>query len=495
MNNSPTVLWFRTDLRLADNPALAAAVHAGAPLIALYIVDTGPARRAMGGASRWWLDGSLRALDASLRTHGHRLTLLAGDPHALLPALVRATGAGAVFWNRRYGRAETALDAGLKAQFRAEGRLARSFNSHLLNEPWEVTSGAGTPMKVFTPFWRAARARGPFAPPLPMPAGLAALPACDGPLSGAVEIDALALKPVAPDWASGFAPHWTPGEAGAIAALHGFVDGALKGYADTRDRPDLAFTSRLSPHLAFGEIGPRQIAATIAMAEATTPGIERDAAKFMAEVGWREFAYHLLGQTPDMAEVPINAGFAGFPWKSDARALRAWQRGMTGYPIVDAGMRQLWQTGWMHNRVRMIVASFLIKHLLVDWREGERWFWDTLLDADPANNAASWQWVAGCGADAAPYYRIFNPMLQGAKFDPAGDYVRRYVPELAGLPAEHIHAPWQAPATVLTEAGVALGKSYPLPLVDHAAARARALDAYRDMRDGARDSANASSRT
>ena len=479
MNNAPTLYWFRADLRLADNPALTAAMARGAPLACVYVLDDGP-RRPMGGASRWWLHHSLAALDAALRAHGNRLWLFRGDPASLLPALAGHLDAGLVVWNRRYGKPGRDLDAALKAELKAAGRTVETFNAALLREPWEVRTTTGTPMKVFTPFWRAARALGPFAPPLPAPA---ALPPAPPALPGAVPLEALGLLPVKPDWAGGLRATWQPGEAGAQARLTEFLEGGLSGYAELRDRPDRDNTSRLSPYLAFGEIGPRQIvqAADLLESSGTARFSPADNAKFQSELGWREFAHHLFFEQFDMATKGINPKFDAFPWIRDEAALAAWQKGRTGYPIVDAGMRQLWQTGIMHNRVRMVVASFLIKHLQIDWREGERWFWDTLVDADPANNAASWQWVAGCGADAAPYYRIFNPMLQGVKFDPNGDYVRTFVPELARMPAEHIHAPWEAPAAVLARAGVSLGKTYPRPMVDHAMARTRAMEAYASL--------------
>ena len=476
MNVRPSLHWFRSDLRLADNPALTAAAATGAPLACVYVLDDGP-RRPMGGAARWWLHHSLAALAQALAGRGGALWLLRGDPAIVIPALARHLDAGLITWNRRYGKPERDLDAALKAGLRAEGRAVESFNAALLREPWEVRSAAGTPMKVFTPFWRTARAAGPFAPPLPTPECLPAPPPA---APGVVALDALGLLPTRPDWAGGLRTTWRPGEASALARLADFLDGGLDGYADKRDRPDGDFTSRLSPHLAFGEIGPRQIvhAADLAVNTRTGAFSGADHAKFIAELGWREFAYHLFYEHPDFADKGLNARFDTFPWVSDPAALAAWQQGRTGYPVVDAGMRQLWQTGWMHNRVRMVVSSFLIKHLQIDWREGERWFWDTLVDADPASNPASWQWVAGCGADAAPYYRIFNPILQGVKFDPDGDYVRQFVPELAGMPAEHIHAPWEAPPAVLARAGVRLGVTYPRPVVDHGFARTRALEAY-----------------
>jgi deoxyribodipyrimidine photo-lyase len=479
MTARPSLHWFRTDLRLSDNPALIAAAGREAPLACVYILDDGP-RKPIGAAARWWLHHSLAALAGALAARGGALWLLRGDPATLLPALARRLDAGLVTWSRRYDKPGRDLDATLKAQLRADGHAVETFNAALLREPWEVRSAAGTPMKVFTPFWRAARASGPFPAPRPAPVRLPAPPLSPPEL---LPLAGLGLLPTRPDWAGGLRATWQPGEAAALDRLAAFLDGGLSGYAEKRDRPDGDFTSRLSPHLAFGEIGPRQIlhAADLALEARTTGFSISDHAKFGAELGWREFAYHLFFEQFDLAERPINARFDAFPWQSDEAALVAWQRGATGYPVVDAGMRQLWQTGWMHNRVRMVVSSFLIKHLQIDWRAGERWFWDTLVDADPASNPASWQWVAGCGADAAPYYRIFNPVLQGVKFDPNGDYVRQFVPELARMPVEHIHAPWLAPPAVLARAGVNLGQTYPRPIVDHAAARARALAAYASL--------------
>ena len=477
---SPSILWFRDDLRLGDNPALQAALETGTPLLCLYILDEGGDRRALGGAARWWLAQSLRALGRDIAARGGGLVLLRGNPDEIIPALARETSASGVYWNRRYGEKEIALDSRIKAALIAAGVLARSFNGALLNEPWEVATQTGTPVKVFTPYWRAARARGEPLPPLGTPGRLtaAALPRKITDL--ALKVEALALEPTVPDWSGGMREAWTPGEAGAKANLFQFLENGLKGYGDNRNRPDLASTSRLSPHLRFGEISVRQIwhVAHSAFLNGETGAPRADLDKFTSELGWREFSHHLLFYNPDLASRNYNPRFDAFPWGDNAAGLRAWQRGLTGYPIVDAGMRELWHTGWMHNRVRMITGSFLIKHLLIDWREGERWFWDTLVDADPANNAASWQWVAGSGADAAPYFRIFNPMTQSEKFDPDGVYLRRWLPELARVPDRYIAQPWTAPPGVLAAAGVKLGTNYPKPIVDHDAGRQRALQAF-----------------
>jgi deoxyribodipyrimidine photo-lyase len=389
---------------------------------------------------------------------------------------VQETGAGAVFWNRHYEPLSVAFDTKLKAGLRADGIEAESFEGELLHEPTQVKTGAGGAFRVYSPFWRALEAGPEPRDPLPAPTSLKSW---SGHVDG-VSLESLALLPTTPDWAGGMRETWTPGEAGAQARLKNFLGEIVEGYAEGRDRPDLEGTSRLSPHLAHGEITPFQIFAAVRAAETSGSGTDRE--KFRKEVGWREFSYHLLFHNPELATRNFNPAFDAFPFAENGAMLDAWQRGCTGYPIVDAGMRQLWQTGWMHNRVRMIVASFLVKHLLIDWRDGEKWFWDTLVDADPASNPASWQWVAGSGADAAPYFRIFNPMLQGAKFDPDGRYVRHFVPELTKMPSAHIHIPWEAPAAVLREAGVKLGANYPVPVVNHQTARDRAMEAYGTMR-------------
>lgn len=486
--SAPVVVWFREDLRLADNPALQAALDRRAPVVCVYVLESDPSLRPLGGAARWWLASSLRALDRSLARCGANLVVLRGESASLIPAIAEAVSASTVMWNRRYGGPERALDAAIKVSLQASGRAAASFNGRLLNEPWEITTRSGDPMKVFTPFWRAARARGEPSAPIGAPDLVPALPDLDARLATAsitpTGIDALGLEPSAPDWAGGLREAWRPGEDGARERLRQFLTGGLRGYAEARNRPDLPSTSRLSPHLRFGEISVRQCwhAAVQAFQSGETGVCDEDLNVFLSELGWREFSYHLLFHNPDLAIRNHNARFDAFPWRTDNDALRAWQRGRTGYPIVDAGMRQLWTTGWMHNRVRMIVGSFLVKHLLIDWRAGEAWFWDTLVDADPASNAASWQWVAGCGADAAPYFRIFNPVLQGEKFDPDGAYVRRWVPELARLPSSLIHKPWTAPREILSASGVRLGATYPHPIVAHEQARERALAALQQTR-------------
>ena len=474
MTSRPALLWFRHDLRLGDNPALAAARNSGAPVIPIFILDESLAHPP-GAASRWWLHKSLAALSADLEKLGALLILRRGAAAKLIPALVEETGAAHVFWNRRYFPGHIETDKRLKTTLTEAGVKVETFNGALLREPWELKTGSGGAYRVFTPFWKALKAAGPAR------AGLDARPRVLEAAKTKLQSDALGdwgLLPQKPDWAAEFETLWTPGEAGARQRLNEFLHDGVHNYKDGRDRPDKDYTSRLSPHLAFGEISPLQIWQA-AQAKMSAGEVSDGAGhKFLSELAWREFSYSLLFNNENLPEEPLRGEFADYPWRDDIKSLEAWRKGLTGYPIVDAGMRQLWRTGWMHNRVRMIVASFLIKDLLIRWQDGEAWFWDTLVDADLANNSASWQWVAGCGADAAPYFRIFNPVTQGEKFDPDGKYVREFVPELRRLPAAHIHAPWKAPEDVLDKAGVKLGESYPHPIVDHAAARKRALDGY-----------------
>ncbi|MFQ3622290.1 MAG: deoxyribodipyrimidine photo-lyase [Acetobacteraceae bacterium] len=467
----PVLLWFRQDLRLTDNPALEAARATGRPVVAVFVLDReSPGRWAPGAASLWWLHHSLAALSAELARRGSALILRRGRYEEVLPRLAAETGARAVYANRLYEPWAREADAATAAALKAMGVPIHGFNGSLLHEPWTLRTKTGGPYGVYTPFSRASFAAG--APPRPTPAP-DRLPA-PATVPPSERLEDWALPPTSPDWAGGLRETWRPGEAGAAARLERFVARALARYDAERNRPDLDGTSGLSPHLHWGELSPGQVWHA-AEAAAAPRGAALET--FLKELIWRDFSYHLLWHRPEMPEAPLKQAFARFPWRDDAAALRAWQRGRTGYPIVDAGMRQLWRTGWMHNRVRMIVASFLVKHLLLPWQAGEAWFWDTLVDADLASNSASWQWVAGCGADAAPYFRIFAPVTQGETYDPDGAYVRRWVPELARLPAAHIHAPWTAPPLVLKDAGVVLGTTYPAPIVDHGRARARALQA------------------
>jgi len=479
---SPTILWFRLDLRLADNAALAAALARGGVVIPVYILDdTGEGRWRSGGASRWWLRHSLAALDAALRKRGSRLILRRGESSVALKTLVRETGAGAVYWNRRYEPASIARDAAVEAELAAAGIEAKSFNSALLFEPPTIANKQGKAFQVFTPFWRHCLAQ-PVPAEIDVPGGRLPTP---GHWPRSFTMAELGLQSVA-SWDARWREAWMPGEAGALKRLRSFLARHLSDYDKQREMPGTVGTSLLSPHLHFGEIGPRQIWAAV-RALSKESGVfpaSHGALRFLTEVGWREFAYHLLYHFPHTPGQPLRRDFSRFPWAEDAGGakLLAWQRGRTGYPIVDAGMRQLWATGWMHNRVRMIAASFLVKHLRLAWTHGAAWFWDTLFDADLASNTLGWQWSAGCGADAAPYFRIFNPVLQGRKFDANGEYVRRWVPELAQLAEEFIHRPWEAPEAELARAGVTLGETYPRPIVDHATARRQALAAWQSLR-------------
>jgi len=470
MTSRSALVWFRNDLRISDNPALQAAAKSGAPVLALYVLEEAKGLRAMGAAWRWWLAGSLRSLSGNLSKLGVSLVLRRGDPRKIIAEIAKDEKIGAAFWNRRYVAAEAKLDVEIEQHLLSQDCAVETFNASLLNEPWDIKSKADGPIRVFTPYYRASEERGN---PREVIGDIRKLNAEKAPKSE--NLDDWNLQPSKPDWAKDMSAAWTRGEDGAKERLEDFLNNALKGYAGHRDRPDIDGTSRLSPYLAHGEISPHQIAEAL-------QARGRDADKLRAELAWREFSYHLLHHYPDLAQKNFQRRFDAFPWREDNKALKRWQRGLTGYPIVDAGMRQLWRTGWMHNRVRMVCASFLIKHLLLDWRLGEAWFWNTLVDADPANNAASWQWVAGSGADAAPYFRVFNPILQGEKFDPDGAYVRNWIPELAGLPNEFIQKPWTASPIELAAAGIELGKTYPASIVDHQEARERALRAFQTLK-------------
>lgn len=467
------LVWFRNDLRLDDNPALRAAIEGGHDIVAVYVHDPdGEGDWAPGEASNAWRARSLDALDRSLRERGAALHYFAGHAAPTLAAIAATTGAQAVFWNRRYEPAVERRDAAVKRQLREQGLQAESFDGALLFEPWTLKTGKGTPYRVFTPFYRAALAhwspQAPWTAPERLPA------AAEGPEG--LRLDALRLAPTR-GWDEGFWSHWTPSEAGARDALDAFVDGALRDYADGRDRPDRIGTSRLSPHLHFGEIAVWRVVDAVEALRGRVDGRQVDA--FVRELVWREFAHHLLHHFPHTPERDLDDRFRGFDWaRRTPGQLERWRRGRTGVPIVDAGIREMWHTGWMHNRVRMIVASYLCKHLRVHWRTGAQWFWDTLVDADLANNTMGWQWVAGTGADAAPYFRIFNPVTQAERFDPRGEYVARWLPELAALPMPVRHAPWRDPALLARVA-----PDYPTtPLIDLAQGRDDALAAYRTMR-------------
>ena len=460
-----TIVWFRQDLRLGDNPALFNACNNG-EIIPLFILDE--TDRELGGASKWWLHHSLLALGDSLGG----LVIRRGDPLGILQGLINETKADGVYWNRGYEPHIVKRDTEIKSTLSNDGFDIQSFNGSVVREPWEIETGAGGPYKVYTPFWKANLAKGIPEPVLKPSIKLA-------------KIDGLGetlgdwnLLPTNPDWAKDWKDLWTPGEAGAIKRLDEFLQDDIKGYGELRNRPDLPNISRLSPHIHFGEVSPRQVCKNAYARKSEMPDYTKDIDKFVAEVGWRDFANHLLFHFPKIPIKNWKPAFDDYPWRESAQDLTAWQKGMTGYPMVDAGMRELWHTGYMHNRIRMLVGSFLVKHLQLHWSHGEAWFWDALLDADLANNTTSWQWISGSGADAAPYFRIFNPISQGPKFDPDGNYIRKWCPELSGLPNTLIHRPHEATQMELKAAGIELGITYPHPIVDHKQARITALAGY-----------------
>ncbi len=468
---SLAIVWFRRDLRLADNPALHAACAAHERVLPVYIHAPQEERDwAPGAASRWWLHHSLDALGVALRGHHAELHLRSGDSERMLAALIRATGAEAVYWNRLYEPAVIARDTRIKQVLREQGVAAHSFNAALWREPWQVETKTGDPYRVFTPFWRNLRTLIGDSEPLPVPRPLRGATA-----EGGVSLASLELLPRI-GWDAGMADAWTPGERGAQEMLELFADDAVNDYAEGRDVPARHGTSRLSPHLHFGEISPRQIQAGLHRLLAGRNGKRPDVEPFLRELGWREFAHHLLYHFPSTHTANFNPKFDGFPWAAaDEAAIARWQHGRTGIPLVDAGMRELWHTGWMHNRVRMVVASFLTKNLRQHWHHGAHWFWDTLVDADLPNNSLGWQWVAGCGADAAPYFRVFNPVSQSQKFDPKGEYLARWLPELARAVPALRHEPWKDPS-LLRRSG------YPAPIVDLGESRAAALEAYQAVK-------------
>jgi len=473
---APVIVWFRNDLRLNDNLALTAAANSGQPVIPVYVLEEADDTLPLGGAQRWWLHHSLASLSDKLKTLDLPLIMRRGAASDILLDLIEETGAGSVLWNRRYAPAQIERDSAIKEELRARDLTVESFDGQLLHEPTRLKTGSGGAYRVYTPFWKALSQSIDPRAPAPAPKEIKA---CDRSIASD-DLSDWDLLPGKPNWAKAFGEEWTPGEDGAHDRLDRFLSEALADYGEGRDFPAKKLTSRLSPHLAFGEISPFQI--WHAMEPHCDEVPSRDFTTFRKELVWREFCWHLLVAFPDLGTKNFNDDFDAFPWRDSGEDLTRWQQGMTGYPIVDAGMRQLWQTGWMHNRVRMIVGSFLVKHLLIHWRHGEAWFRDTLVDADPASNTANWQWIAGSGADAAPYFRIFNPILQGEKFDADGSYVRQFVPELADMPDSHIHKPWEASKSALDRAGVKLGDTYPRPMVEHQGARDRAMAAYKEMK-------------
>jgi deoxyribodipyrimidine photo-lyase len=465
------LVWFRQDLRCTDNPALSSACNSSQIVIPIYIYDFQNIL-SLGSAQKWWLHNSLLSLETNLRAIGLHLVIRQGDPFTCLSELIQQNQIDTVYWNRCYEPAAIKRDISIKKTLKEHGIFVNTSNSTLLNEPWTIQNKSGHYFKVFTPFWKHCLQK----TVIPAPNIISKQPL--SPSISSDSIDSLNLLPTKPNWAAEFQNYWCPGENGAQKKLQDFIRYQLNTYKEARNEPAKNATSLLSPHLHFGEISPQQILRSVEQAKLNKNCNLASIEHFLSEIGWREFSYHLLYHFPELPSRNFKSAFDNFPWKMDKVLLAHWQTGTTGYPIVDAGMRELWQTGYMHNRVRMIAASFLIKDLLIDWRIGASWFLDTLLDADMASNSASWQWVAGSGADAAPYFRIFNPILQGEKFDPNGEYIRRWVPELSGLPNKWIHQPWCAPSE---GAKFVLGKDYPHPIVKHDEARILALAHYKKL--------------
>lgn len=465
-----TIIWFRQDLRIEDHPALMAACERGNVLPVYIHSQDGEGKWPIGAASKWWLHYSLQSLANELEKIGLKLIIRCGKALEILEQLINESGASAVYWSRRYEPASLDRDAKVKKQLHAKGIEAQSFNSALLFEPWTVATKQGKPYQVFTPFWKTCLTLESPPAPLPIPQKKS---------HAQLKIKSLALEELhllpRIHWDEGIKKTWKPGSVAAKSHLSHFLKGPILDYHEARDFPAVEGISRLSPYLHFGEISPRMIRHEVLKAYA---GSQEKVDCYLKQLGWREFAHHLLYHFPQTPELPLRKDFMEFPWKENHAHLVLWQKGMTGYPFVDAGMRQLWQTGWMHNRVRMVVGSFLVKDLLISWTEGAKWFWDTLVDADLANNTLGWQWVGGCGADAAPYFRVFNPITQGEKFDSNGEYIRKWVPELAALPNKWIHKPWEAPPELLSLLGIKLGEDYPFPVVDHAKARIEAIAAF-----------------
>jgi deoxyribodipyrimidine photo-lyase len=482
-SSTPSIVLFQTDLRLADNPALSAAVRRRQPLICLYVWDPKATGYGMpGAASRWWLHHSLQGFSDHLRAAGNDLTIRIGKTVEVLSNLLRDFPKSHIFWNQSCEPDGQEIERDLLTFLEAEKVEGHRFHGNTLVDPSTILTQTHNPYRVFTPFWKRLQATLPLSSPNPAPRKIPPQPSVS---LNSVSLDSLQLLPTI-NWTQGIHESWTPGEKGAQTALRKFLRAPAKVYTMDRDRPDLPHTSRMSPHLHFGEMSPGKLWNAVQQAKQKNRKAQdkKSYDAYLRQIAWREFAQYLLFHFPYTVHEPLYTDYQAFPWRNETDSLRTWQQGLTGFPIVDAGMRELWHTGWMHNRVRMITASFLTKDLLLPWQKGATWFWDTLVDADLANNTLGWQWVAGCGADASPFFRIFNPITQGIKFDPDGRYVRKWVPELADLPSPWIHQPWETPPLVLAEANISLGETYPQPMIAHAAARNRALLAYRQFKKG-----------
>ena len=473
---TPAVVWFRKDLRLLDNPSLHAALLAKRKIIPVFVWDPDEAGQwSPGAASRWWLHHAIESLAKQILGHQGELILAKGKAAELIPEIAESHGAKQVYYSRVYDPAGIETQENVEVALDRSGIGSESFNASLLQEPWEIKNGTGKPFQVFTPYWRKSR---PiiYREPLSYSPDSLVFHHSPTPKHSLADLDLLPSHP----WHRKLANHWEVSESAAHQQLERTVNEVTQSYATRRNNPSVDGTSRLSPYLAWGLISPRQICQKVLQAD--NEGSHRGENKFLVEIGWREFSYHLLYHYPSIPDQPLRPKYAAFPWLEDQENLKRWQFGNTGYPMVDAGMRQLYETGWMHNRVRMVVASFLVKHLLISWTEGARWFWDALVDADLASNTQGWQWAAGCGADAAPYFRIFNPITQGEKFDARGAYAKRWIPSLENLPSKWMFRPWEAPSTLLEESEVSLGQNYPFPCVDHGEGRARALAALASLK-------------
>ena len=466
------VHWFRQDLRLDYNPSLEALAKRVDKIIPIYIFD--PNQR-IGSVSKWWLEQSLKSLSDSIEIQNGKLNIFLGNPYEIISSLVSDKNIEVFSWNRLYDSYSINRDKKIKLSLKSSSINCETFNGYLLNEPWDIKNKSGTFFKVFTPYWRYCNE---LIKNKKINKKNHNFNFSNIKLKNSKNLQDLKLTNTKLNWTDKIHHNWLPGENNAKDQLKKFIDNKANNYSVGRDRPDQNLTSKLSPHLHFGEISPIEIYNQVKLSKKIN---EQNKDKFLAEIGWRDFSYNLLYYYPDMTNNPIQKKFNKFPWLKDNRNLKKWQKGFTGIPIVDAGMRQLYETGWMHNRVRMIVGSFLTKNLLLHWKHGEEWFFDTLVDADIGSNSAGWQWISGCGADASPYFRIFNPILQGQKFDPKGEYVKKYIPELQNVKSKFIHNPWEMSEENQNNSNCKIGKDYPAPIVDLKDTRNRALTAFKKI--------------